>query len=123
MRIPVGIAIVLVLCACGGDSGTSTPPKSTNQTWDVTASGLTFFPTIQPIAVGDTVRWTFYVNTTDNLGHNVLFRPVTAGAPDDVPTDGKEIRSGSDFRVFKTAGEFNYVCSLHGSMTGQISVH
>ncbi len=122
MRIPVGFAIGLALCACGGDSSTSTPPKSTNQMWDVTASGVTFNQTILPIAVGDSVRWTFYVNPIDNLGHNVLFRPAAPGAPDDVPKDGKEIRSGSDFRVFKTAGDFHYVCSLHGSMTGEIIV-
>lgn len=117
MRLLPGAVLLALVGACGGDSATTaTPPHSTNKTVDITTSGETFLPTIQGIAVGDTVRWTFSV-AADGLGHNVLFQPRIAGAPADITT---EVRSGTQSRVFTTAGEFNYVCSLHGGMTGKI---
>lgn len=117
MRALIGAPLLIIALACGGDATTPTP-HSTNKTVDIVTSGETFLPTIETIAVRDTVRWTFAV-AADGLGHNVLFKPRIAGAPDDIT---KEVRSGSVTRVFGTAGEFNYVCDLHGGMTAKIIV-
>ncbi len=117
MRASLVVAILLGAISCGSDS--TTTPGSHNKTIDISAAGITFLPTIADAAVHDTVRWTFSVNPVDNLGHNVLFQPKITGAPADIAT---EVRSGTMSRVFDTAGEFNYVCSLHGSMVGRITV-
>jgi plastocyanin len=111
MRVPV-IAVLLVLAAC---SDTPTAPK----VHEISTLGEQFLPNIEIVARGEVVRWTFTVNPTDNLGHNVLFKPRVAGAPDDIPL---EQRSGTVTRTFNTTGTFNYVCDLHGGMTGQIIV-
>lgn len=122
MRVRVVITAILSLAAtisCGSDKSSPTvPPGPTNKTWDVATFGETFLPTSVNIAAGDTVRWTFSV-AADNLGHNVLFKPRTAGAPPDIPT---EVRSGTRSLKFSTKGEFNYVCALHGGMTGVVIV-
>ena len=119
MRAFIVAAIVVGLAACGSDSQPSTTPSgSVNKTYDITTLSQTFLPAIQEIAVGDTVQWTFSV-ASDNLGHNILFNPRIDGAPPDLPF---EIRSGMRSLVFTTKGEFHYVCTLHGAMTGVIIV-
>src|SRR5947209_1136598 len=100
MRVLIGTAI---LCAGVGAAACSsydapTSPASTNKIIDVVTSGETFLPTILGITAGDTVRWTFSV-AADGLGHNILFKPRIAGAPDDIPL---EVRSGTRNLVFKT---------------------
>lgn len=117
MRALIGAVLLAGVVSCGGDSAPSAPASS-NKTYDVVTSGETFLPTILGINARDTVRWTFSV-AADGLGHNVLFKPRIAGAPDDIT---KEVRSGSLTRVFNTAGEFNYVCDLHGGMTAKVIV-
>src|SRR5262249_38085586 len=117
MRAFLVSAILIGAISCGSDS--STTPASHGKTVDISAAGVTFLPTLADAAVHDTVRWTFSVNPVDNLGHNVLFQPKIAGAPSDITL---EVRSGTVSRVFDTAGEFNYVCTLHGSMTGRVTV-
>lgn len=119
-RLPLygtAIALIVVAIACGGggDSSTPTPPAQTNKTWDVSTFGESFLPFSQTVAVRDTVRWTFSV-AADGFGHNVLFN-AAPGAPPDI---GGQVRSGTQSRVFTSKGTFNYVCSLHGGMTGVI---
>jgi len=118
VRAFIGAAIIIGLTACGSDSSSTMPSGSGNKTYDINTFNQTFLPTIQDIAVGDTVRWTFSV-AGDNLGHNILFQPRIDGAPPDFPF---EIRSGTRSAVFTTKGEFHYVCALHGAMTGVIIV-
>lgn len=112
-------ALLAATVSCGSDSSPSspTPPVQTNKTWDVSTFGESFLPFSQTIAAGDTVRWTFSV-AADGFGHNVLFNS-TPGAPADIGANG-QIRSGTQSRVFAARGTFNYVCSLHGGMTGVI---
>ena len=112
------IVSLLLLAACGGSDKTPTAVTPAHKVFDVVTSGETFLPTIQTISVQDSVRWTFSV-AADGLGHNILFKPRITGAPADLPT---EIRSGTRTLVFTTKGEFNYVCDLHGGMTGTIIV-
>lgn len=122
MRVLLLIATTALLAttlSCGSDSSASTaPPPPTTKTFDVATFGETFLPTSITIAAGDSVRFTFSV-AADNLGHNVLFKPRITGAPPDIPT---EVRSGTRTLGFMTKGEFNYVCDLHGGMTGVVIV-
>ena len=114
MRVLIGFVLLSAITACGSDS---TAPSGT--TFDVSTSGETFLPTFLDISVHDNVRWTFFV-AADNLGHNILFKPHVAGAPADIPL---EVRSGTRTLQFNTTGDFNYVCDLHGAMTGRVTVH
>jgi plastocyanin len=122
MRVPVVAAALPIICLCVAAScGSDTSPtgvQPSHKVFDVVTSGETFLPTIQTISAGDSVRWSFAV-AADGLGHNVLFKPRVTGAPNDLPT---EIRSGTRTLGFTTKGEFNYVCDLHGGMTGTIIV-
>src|SRR6185503_7240163 len=118
VRAPALTLLLVASVSCGSDTASPTPPPSTNKTYDIATFGETFLPTSQTIAAGDTVRWTFAV-AADNLGHNVLFKPRLAGAPPDIPT---EVRSGTRSLQFTAKGDFNYVCDLHGGMTGEIIV-
>ena len=117
MRVPAIAVCLLLITACGGDAPSS--PAVTAKTWDVSTVAEQFLPAIQVVAPGDSVRWTFTVNPVDNLGHNVLFKPRVTGAPPDIT---QEVRSGTRTLAFTTRGTFNYVCDLHGGMTGQIIV-
>lgn len=115
MRASLVAAILIGAVSCGSDSSTTTEPAIV----DVTASGVTFTPTILDVAVHTTVRWTFAV-ASDGFGHNVLFNPRPAGTPADI---SQETKSGSISRQFDAAGQFNYYCGPHGGMTGQVIVH
>ena len=114
MRVRL-LALATIVVACGGD-GTS-PKPSTNKTVEVSTIESTFSSNFVMINAGDTVRWTFTV-ASDGFGHNVIFNPRPPGTPADIA----EKKSGTDFRVFSTPGMFHYVCTLHGSMTGDVLV-
>ena len=115
MRVRL-LALAIVLAACGGD-GEPTKP-STNKTVEVSTFESTFSSNFITISAGDTVRWQFSV-ASDGFGHNVIFNPRPPGTPADITAEKK---SGTDFRVFSTPGMYHYVCTLHGSMTGDVVV-
>jgi plastocyanin len=115
MRALCVAAVLFGAISCGSGSE---PTQPAGTTFDITTFGENFLPAIQSIHVHDSIRWTFSV-AADGLGHNVLFKPRITGAPADIPL---EQRSGQLSRVFDTAGEFNYVCDLHGGMTAKIIV-
>jgi plastocyanin len=73
--------------------------------------GNTFVPGSVNIARGGTVTWSFATV------HNVTFANAT-GAPANIGDTG----SGSVSRTFGTAGEFEYVCTLHSGMAGTVTV-
>ena len=75
-------------------------------------AGNTFSPALVAIAAGGTV--TFSIGATQ---HNVTFenRP---GAPANIPS-GTNLQEN---RTFPTAGDFDYTCTLHSGMDGQVIV-
>lgn len=79
-------------------------------THDVTVGNNFFSPANLTIQVGDTVRWT---NAADG------------GPPHDVTGNGFASVTAESFvftHTFTQAGTFNYVCTVHSSMTGSITV-
>ncbi len=75
----------------------------------VTMSGFKFQPGVITISKGDTVIW----KNMDSAGHDVSVSGTTS------PIFGK----GETFSfTFDTAGTFNYFCTVHPSMTGQVIV-
>lgn len=81
---------------------------------DVNATATnSFTPATIDIAVNGTVNWIFA-----GVTHNVTF----SGSG---PTGGNisNTSNATVSRAFSVAGTFNYQCTLHGGMTGQVIVH
>jgi plastocyanin len=78
------------------------------------ANPYQFEPSSVLVAASGIVTWTWQ----GGVIHNVTFR--TMGSPDNIPN----MSSGSDSRMFPTAGTYNYVCTIHESlgMTGSVTV-
>lgn len=87
------------------------PPGATNAV--VTTPNLTFAPRTLTVTPGTTVTWRF-----SDARHNVIFgalKPSGGDVPDTEP-------GGTAARTFSTAGTFDYQCSRHSGMTGQVLV-
>lgn len=79
---------------------------------EVTAGGTSFTPDDVTIAVGGTVRWVWQSNphTVTPSGHSEW-------------TEVNLNSSGDQFEhMFDTAGEYDYLCTVHPGMTGVIRV-
>ena len=90
---------------------TVTAPSASNVT--VTTPGESFSPQAVNITPGSTVTWQF-----SGSRHNVTFgslQPAGGNIPD---TDS----GNSASRVFATAGTYDYQCTRHDGMTGQVIV-
>jgi plastocyanin len=136
--LPALAAVLLIAAACGDDDDDagSTPTDDTTPTATATATATaaptetsTPEPTEAPgdavqraaivdfthvsitVAVGDTVRWT---NGDD--------APHTTTSSDGDWDSGTLANGGTFENTFTTAGAFAYVCTIHSSMTGTITV-
>jgi plastocyanin len=104
----LGVALALVVAACGGGGTTSHEPVATS-TVNLPRS-YQFDPPAITVPAGTTVTWT----NNDQFTHTVTF-------------DGQaEQRIGpgeSTTHDFPTAGSYHYVCSLHPqNMQGTVVV-
>jgi len=135
LLVAPSLAASLALAACGGGSGgsggTPNPPTGPGNpsgpaapsasaaiamrtdTDVYGAATSSFAPASVSIVRNGTVTWS---NGTDVL-HNVTFTP-TSGAPSDVG----DFATGSQTRVFATAGTFAFRCTNHQGMTGTVTV-
>jgi plastocyanin len=85
-------------------------PTSAAAGASVEAKNFAFNPKTVTIKVGDTVTWTNQDSTT----HTVT---------GDGGIDSGNLAPGKSYsKTFDTAGTFNYHCSIHPSMTGQVIV-
>lgn len=75
-------------------------------------TNLAFQPKLVIIARGGTVAFSFGAVT-----HNVVFDQAN-GAPSNIPNSSNTVTD----RAFNTAGNFNFICSLHAGMTGEVIV-
>lgn len=117
MRLLIGLVALAGLTACGSDYG-SNPTANTNNTYDVFMIGDTFSPALGlQIAPNDTILWHF-AGGSDGNGHNIRFFPQITGSPSDVPVQ----KTGTARSVFKTKGDFMYVCDVHPGMGGEVIV-
>ena len=81
----------------------------TQKTIEITMQGFSFQPATITIAAGDTVRWT----NLDSVNHDVKGDTFDSGV---MKTDG------TFEMIFNQTGTYNYICSIHPSMQGQIIV-
>lgn len=135
MRIFRSIAVLLVVTGCGGGgastvSGPTGPSGPSGPTGPTGPSGSAsvamrsdgdvygtitheFAPPSVTVARNGTVTWT---NSTNQI-HNVTFA-AAAGAPANIINHS----SGTNNRQFGTAGTFNYACTNHPGMAGEVIV-
>lgn len=98
--------------AIGGKLGWLTLEVTDNSA-DVTTSGLVFSPPVAYIDIGGTVRFAIYGDD-----HNVIWDPSVLGAPADIQI----VRDTVVSRTFNTRGTFPYDCTLHPGMSGEVVV-
>ena len=102
----------------GGDTPTSPPYGGTNNDPAPTTSNtvnanpsLDYNPAQLTVAAGTAVSFVF-----GSVAHTVTF--VSAGSPASIPATS----NGTVQVTFPTAGSYNYVCTIHPSMSGTIVV-
>jgi plastocyanin len=102
--LEAGLLAVLIAGTFGGGAAQAAEHP-------VTVSSNVFAPADLTVAVGDTVRWT---NTGGS--HNVKFDD---GSFEDPPMVSAMLWSTT--RAFSAAGEFGYICELHGPPNGDMA--
>lgn len=125
-------ALLLLVAACGADSGAATSPSATDTlppaplatsaatatsgaptstSADVSVSDFQFSPDAISVKAGATVVWT---NTATATPHTVT---------SDTGAFNHTLNPGDSFRfTFTKAGTFHYHCSIHPSMTAVVTV-
>lgn len=78
-----------------------------------------FYPNPLSIPIGSTVIW----RNTDKVGHFVVSGKLTDDNSGSIFDSNSVIRSGSTFQfTFVNAGTYDYYCSAHPWMSGQVIV-
>lgn len=113
----LGIVLGLVIAACAS-GGTGSPASTGVSGTPVTAgaSAVTivdfgFEPSSLTVAAGSTVTWT----NTGAATHTVKWA-------DGTPESAGLASAATYQRTFEAPGAYPYVCGIHGSMTGTITV-
>jgi plastocyanin len=132
LAVTAAVAALLVTACGSSDSGSSTGTVSGSGSGDrsygapeettaaaaapagdgaVTIKDFAFDPGDASVAVGTAVTWT----NDDDATHR-----IKSG---DGSFDSEDLKKGSTFEhTFDTAGTFEYVCGIHPSMKGTITV-
>ena len=93
---------------------TTTTTTTTSQLFNVSIVDIAnaFRPSPIPVNVGDRIRWT----NNDGIAH-------TTTSTDTYPWDSRRLDTGERFTwTFDTPGTFDYFCSIHQGMRGQVVV-
>jgi len=99
----------VLLGACSDDDGT--PAEAGGGGTAVTIEDFNYSPGTLDVEAGTTVTFT----NVDDFAH-------TATAKDASFDSGNLDKDGTFEHTFETAGTFEYLCSIHNSMTGTITV-
>ena len=113
----VSVLLVAIVAACSSGSGSPSPTAAPSAaapggtTGAVTIVDFGFEPADLTVAAGTTVTWT----NTGAATHTVKW---SDGTP-----QSSGLTGGATYqRTFDSAGSFPYVCGIHGSMSGTITV-
>ena len=126
----VAIVGVLVLGACGNETNPSSSRGPDGSGSKVAIQSFAFEPTALKVSRGARVTWT----NQDDILHTVTSgRPQKQGVPGvsksrpaqpDGLFDGRLDARGTRFTfVFDRAGTYEYFCSIHAGMEGEIVVN
>jgi plastocyanin len=121
MRQLVLVLVAAAVTACGGSSATgttgtttTTPPvtDTPTATTSVVIQNIAFTPASIVVSSGSVVTFT----NNDNITHNVTFANTSVG------TSGNFSSGVKSLTMPATAGVYTYKCTIHGSMTGTVTV-
>jgi plastocyanin len=108
------IASTLAVTACGSSTA---PAKTVTHSSVINANtDLTFTPSPDTIAVGDTAVFAWHA-----VPHNVVWDTSPAPVPN-IGDDDTGFTSGDSVRVLTVAGTYTYHCEIHDGMDGVIVV-
>ena len=113
-RIVVGtlaIAAIAVLGACGGGGTKEAKGGTTSAASAVEIKDFTFSPATITVKAGAKLTWTNH----DGFDHTVT-------AEDKSFDSGHIAKDGTFEQSFPKAGTYKYVCAIHNSMTGTVTV-
>lgn len=128
------LAVGLVAAGCGsdnkdkgsggsGDSGKTAAPaadsggSSGGKSASVELKGIAFNPNDVSVPVGGTVTWT----NGEGVPHDVTKEGGPGPSFKSGPRGG--MKEGDTFKyTFKTAGKFDYECTVHPNMQGTVTV-
>jgi plastocyanin len=118
--VGLGIVVGLIVAACssggtGSPAATEAPsavlPAGGAASGAVTIVDFGFEPADVPVAAGSTVTWT----NTGDATHTIKW---SDGTPQSVG-----LSNGDTYdRTFDAPGTYAYVCGIHGTMSGTITV-
>ncbi len=113
--VTAGCAAFAVAAAISSDDGSDTSTRTTggeNVAGEpVEIVDFSFDPADLTVDVGESVTWT----NDDSTAHSVVGAGGAFASPDIAP--------GTNFSTtFSQAGTFEYVCGIHPSMTGTVTV-
>ena len=120
--VGLGVLLAALVAACSTGGGTPSPTEAPSAaapsgaapggtTGTVSIVDFGFEPADLTVAAGTTVTWT----NTGAATHTVTW---SDGTP-----ESSGLTSGATYqRTFDAAGSFPYVCGIHGSMSGTITV-
>ena len=112
----LGVLMFASVAACGSNS--SEPETEALPPNTVLVRGMQFTPASLTVNVGDTVTWKF---DDQGAAHNVV--SVVENMKDPKVLDsGNPQLSGEYTHTFTEAGTFDYTCTLHPEMLGQVIV-
>lgn len=132
-RILALTAVVALVAACSGSGASPAPasqapatapatqapasqaasaPAGSAAAGTVTIQGFKFEPSAITATAGGTVTWT----NKDDAPHTVTFADAS------VTSSGNIAKDQTFEATFATAGTFTYKCTIHPSMTGQVTV-
>lgn len=120
----LGAVVVLAGVGCGGDSGGGdkqpasgagdSSKGSSKAATKVGMKDIQFVPRDIAVKKGQAVTWT----NSDSVTHNVT-KENGPGAD----FKSSNLSSGATYKyTFKTAGKFDYVCTIHPNQTGTVTV-
>lgn len=90
----------------------SSTSGSSSKTYNINIQGFAFSPSLLTIKKGDKVIWT----NKDSMAHT-----ITSDSGSEL--DSATLSNGASYsHTFATAGTYNYHCTIHQSMKGEIIV-
>jgi plastocyanin len=112
--LPSPIFMFFVAVALLAVAGTAKPQSPSPKTVHVSIQNYRFTPETVTVQPGDTVEW----KNDDAVDHT-----VTATGADKPAFDSGTIAKGQTFTyVAKTKGTYDYICTIHPYMKGQVIV-
>ena len=114
----LGVLVGLLIAACsGGSTGSAAPSNGASPAGPATGAtsvsivDFAFDPIDVTVAAGSTVTWT-------NAGASTHTVKWSDGTP-----ESTGLANGATYeRTFDAAGTYPYVCGIHGSMHGTVTV-